>query len=231
MHNLIRDYYTESSLIDKFTSALPEDKFEVINKTPLLHIVYEGEDYYVMLRNVSYAGNPHPKHRFRAQMPQKDYLENYKKCSGTFLFMGYDAINDVYVLWNPHQQRARINLKKTVSLFCERGALEKASSKGIYRTMLSNGGLYIAFTVENLCDVLNHLSYFDTEEVNTKILQTQNTHLEEDIIKLIRKDKSTLEIISYCYNNYSHIYEDWQYVQWRTYIKSIFEKMSANCSD
>lgn len=231
MHNLIRNYYTESSLIDKFTSALPEDKFEVINKTPLLHIVYEGEDFYVMLRNVSYAGNPHPKHRFRAQMPQKDYLEDYKKCGGIFLFMGYDAINDVYVLWNPHQQRARINLKKTVSLFCERGALEKASCEGINRAMLSNGGLYVAFTVENLCDVLNHLSYFNTEDGNTKILQTHNTPLEEDIIKLIRNDKSTLEIISYCYNNYSHIYKDWQYIQWRTYIKSICEKITANPSD
>lgn len=231
MHNLIRNYYTESSLISKFISGLSVDQFEVINKSPLLHFVYEGEDYYVMLRNISYAGNPHPKHRFRAQMPQKDFLEQYKSCGGVFLFIGYDAVNDVYVLWNPYQQRSRINLKKTVSLFCERGALEKASLEGVNRTMLSNGGLYIAFTIEHLSDVLNHLSYFNTEDGNTKILQTHNTPLEEDIIKLIRNDKSTLEIISYCYNNYSHIYKDWQYIQWRTYIKSICEKITANPSD
>ena len=90
-----RNYYIESDLTYLFSSSLPEGEIDIISTNPLVHFTYEREDYYVMLRNVSYAGNPHPKHRFRAQMPQKDYLENYKNSDGIFMFMGYDSANDV----------------------------------------------------------------------------------------------------------------------------------------
>ena len=86
---------------------------------------------------------------------QKDYLENYKNSDGIFIFMGYDSVNDVYVLWNPSKQRSRINLRKSVSLFCELDVLEKVKT---------------FICLENLLDQL--IGHIFTRE-NQTIIQTE----------------------------------------------------------
>ena len=217
-----RNYYIESDLTYLFSSSLPEGEIDLISTNPLVHFTYEREDYYVMLRNVSYAGNPHPKHRFRAQMPQKDYLENYKNSDGIFMFMGYDSANDVYVLWNPAKQRSRINLRKSVSLFCELDVLEKAPYEGIIWGELSNGGMYVAFTIENIEKVLDELSRFDLEkeEVNTAKYSSPSD-LTEKIIRMLDAGHSKLEIITYCLENFSNQNPDWDYSRWRNHIIDI----------
>lgn len=217
-----RNYYIESDLTYLFSSSLPEGEIDIISTNPLVHFTYEREDYYVMLRNVSYAGNPHPKHRFRAQMPQKDYLENYKNSDGIFIFMGYDSVNDVYVLWNPSKQRSRINLRKSVSLFCELDVLEKASYEGLVWGELPSGGMYVAFTIENIGKVLDDLSHFDLEkeEVNAAKYSSQSDIIQK-IIRMLDTGESKLEIITYCLENFSSHYPDWDYSKWRNHIMNI----------
>lgn len=217
-----RNYYIESDLTYLFSSSLPEGEIDLISTNPLVHFTYEREDYYVMLRNVSYAGNPHPKHRFRAQMPQKDYLEHYKNSDGIFMFMGYDSTNDVYVLWNPAKQRARINLRKAVSLFCELDVLEKAQYEGVVWGELSNGGMYVVFTIENISKVLDDLSRFDLEK--EEVCSARNSSLSDitsQIIQMLDLGYSKLEIISYCLENFSTHNPNWDYSKWRNYIINI----------
>lgn len=217
-----RNYYIESDLISLFSSSLPEGEIDLISTKPLIHFIYEREDYYVMLRNVSYAGNPHPSHRYRAQMPQKDFLENYKNSDGVFMFMGYDSVNDVYVLWNPTKQRARINVRKSVSLFCELDVLEKASYEGMKWGELTGGGMYVAFTIENIEKVLENLSQFDLEKEDVSTTKYSSpSDITQKIIQMLDTGYSKLEIITYCLENFSVKYPDWDYTKWRNHIVEI----------
>ncbi len=216
-------HYTEKELIDIFITPLSEDIFDVVNINHIVHFTYKDEDYYVMLRSVSYAGNPHPIHRFRAQLPRRPYLETYKTNGGVFLFIGYDAEHNVYVMWNPYNLRPRLNEKDTVSLFCELSSIIKAQEEGLVWSKLPNGGLYVTFTSENLSSVLDSLSYFKTEvplpkHANDILLDSQ---LSQYIIRLGAKNMSRLEIIDRCMASYGHVHPDWSFLDWRKCITKI----------
>lgn len=216
-------HYTEKELIDIFTSSLTEELFEIRNTNHIVHIIYNDEDYYVMLRSVSYAGNPHPKHRFRAQLPRRPYLDAYKSNGGVFLFVGYDAAHNVYVMWNPHSLRSRLNEKVIVSLFCELSSITLAIEEGVVWSKLPNGGLYVSFTPENLSSVLDSLSYFKTEISLLK--RSKDTYLDsrltQYIISLGKKDLSRLEMIEQCMELYGNIHPEWSFMDWRNCITEI----------
>ena len=216
-------HYTEKELIDIFVSSLSEDLFEVVNTNHVVHIIYRDEDYYVMLRSVSYAGNPHPRHRFRAQLPRRPYLDMYKSNGGVFLFVGYDAGHDVYVLWNPYALRPRLNEKDTVSLFCELPSIIKAQEDNVVWSKLPNGGLYVSFTPDSLPSVLDSLSYFKTEIPIQKLSCEINfdSQLAQYIILLGKKDLSRLEIVGLCMEEYGNMHPEWSFLDWRKYIIEI----------
>lgn len=216
-------HYTEKELIDIFVSPLSEEIYEIANINHIVHFIYKDEDYYVMLRSVSYAGNPHPLHRFRAQLPRRSYLEAYKHNGGVFLFIGYVAEHNVYVLWNPYPLRPRLNEKDTVSLFCELDSIIKAKNEGLVWSKLPNGGLYVTFTPENLSSVLESLSYFKTEVPLPK--HTNDIHSESQLSKFIvnlsSKDLSRLEMVELCMEKYGSTHPEWSFLDWRKCITKV----------
>lgn len=216
-------HYTEKELIDIFVSTLSDDLFEVVDTNHIVHIIYRDEDYYVMLRSVSYAGNPHPHHRFRSQLPRRPFLDDYKSNGGIFLFLGYDANHNVYVMWNPLQIRSRLNEKETVSLFCELSSIIEAKEEGVKWSKLPNGGLYVSFTLNNLSSVLDTLSYFKTEIPLQKSIKEVdiNSQLSHYIIDLSKTNLSRLEIIGLCMETHGGLHPDWSFLDWRKYITMV----------
>ena len=211
--------YSGKQLAELLASELPQAGFDIRSIWELLHFTYGGEDFYCLLRAVSYAGNPHPLHKYRAQMPRRPYLENYKDNGGVFLFIGYDSIHNIYVIWNPYTLRPRINQKEIVSLFCDLDILENAQETGLCWGQLSNGGLYVAFTIERIREVLDNLSYFKTDVVSSPEDDVAN-NVTRFIIQKIREGYSTLDIVENCMNLFSKLYPDFDYLTWRNIIKS-----------
>lgn len=221
-------HYTEKELQSIFTTDLSEDKFEVLDVRHIVHLAYQGEDYYIMLRSVSHAGNPHPAHRFRAQLPRRPYLDAYKSNSGVFIFLGYVAAHDVYVMWNPFNLRPCLNEKESVSLFCELSTIERAQQEGFVWNKLPNGGLYVTFTPANFSSVLYELSYFKTEVTipsKNESISIQND-LDLFVKGLIAKDLSRLEMVELCMESFSHIHSDWSFLDWRKCVTKIIELSS-----
>ena len=71
------------------------------------HIIFNGVECYVYIKNLSYAylGNPDV---WRAQLTGVDVLNEIKESPAMFILLGYDSDNDVYATWNPHQVKQRI---------------------------------------------------------------------------------------------------------------------------
>ena len=209
--------YSGKQLAELFAADLAQQEFDVRSVGELVHFTYKGEDYYAFLRAISYAGNPHPKNRFRAQMPKRPYLEPYKNNGGVFLFAGYDQIRDVYVIWNPYTIRARINQKNTVSLFCDEEALNNTQEEGICWSKLPNGGLYVAFEIRQLSAVLDNLIYFQDETPSMPQIKT-SVDVISFIKTMIKDDCTTLEIIEACMDKFSTDFPEWDYLTWRSII-------------
>lgn len=211
--------YTRKHLAELFAFDLRQQEFDVCSVGELVHFTYRGEDFYAFLRAISYAGNPHPKSRFRAQMPKRPYLDTYKDNGGVFLFVGYDQTRDVYALWNPYTIRPRINQKDTVSLFCDEDALNSANDEGICWTKLPNGGLYVVFEIEKFSEVLDNLTYFQ-DEMAVPVQSEMYVDVVSFISSMIKDESSTLEIIEACMNNFANEFPNLDYLAWRTIIKS-----------
>lgn len=209
--------YSGKQLAELFAADLAQQEFDVRSIGELVHFTYKGEDYYAFLRAVSYAGNPHPKNRFRAQMPKRPYLESYKDNGGIFLFVGYDQSKDVYAIWNPYTIRPRINQKDTVSLFCEEEALYTAQEEGICWSKLPNGGLYVTFDIKQLSAVLDNLIYFQDETPTVSLTET-SVDVTSFINSMIKEDCSTLEIIGACMDKFATDFPEWDYLTWRSTI-------------
>lgn len=209
--------YSGKQLAELFAADLAQQEFDVRSIGELVHFTYKGEDYYAFLRAVSYAGNPHPKNRFRAQMPKRPYLESYKDNGGVFLFVGYDQSKDVYAIWNPYAIRPRINQKDTVSLFCEEEALNTAQEEGICWSKLPNGGLYVTFDIKQLSAVLDNLIYFQDETPTVSLTET-SVDVTSFINSMIKEDCSTLEIIEACMDKFATDFPEWDYLTWRSTI-------------
>ena len=209
--------YSGKQLAELFAADLAQIEFDVRSVGELVHFTYKGEDYYAFLRAISYAGNPHPKNRFRAQMPKRPYLESYKDNGGVFLFVGYDQAKDVYAIWNPYAIRPRINQKDTVSLFCDENALNTAREEGICWSKLPNGGLYVTFDIKQLSAVLDNLIYF--QDVTPAVRQTETSvDVTSFINSKIEEDCSTLEIIEACMDKFAADFPEWDYLTWRSTI-------------
>lgn len=209
--------YSGKQLAELFAVDLTQQEFDVRSVGELVHFTYKGEDYYAFLRAISYAGNPHPKNRFRAQMPKRPYLESYKNNGGVFLFVGYDQSKDVYAIWNPYAIRPRINQKDIVSLFCEEEALNTAQEEGICWSKLPNGGLYVVFDIKQLSAVLDNLIYFQDETPTVPQTET-SVNVTSFINSMIKEDCSTLEIIEACMDKFATDFPEWDYLTWRSTI-------------
>lgn len=212
------DHLSEYELIRQFISDVSSDEVRIVDTNHVVRMHYKEKEYNVLIRCVSYAGNPHPLHRFRAQLPKRDYLEQYRGEDDSFLFVGFDNTRGVYVCWNPWNVHPRLNLHSTVSLFCESQQLDDAIEKGIVKTTLPNGGKYIVVKKSQFKELLDNLNYFLGNE-NVVV----PTFADDDgIIKhLFHQGLTVLEIIEFMMNSPKNHHPEWDYPTWHNYITTL----------
>ena len=144
-----------------FIESLEEcDSFRIIDGLNPFHIMLNGKELYIYIKNLSpaYFSNPDV---WRVQLPKKEEFDTIKEGEIDFVLLGYDADNDVYTTWHPKWTKQRLNNGESVS-FYSRLSLQKevASSQDIKRLSLNNDGEVIAFPREHLEFILSNLKTF-----------------------------------------------------------------------
>lgn len=129
------------SLQQIFIESLKDcDSFKIIDGLNPFHIMLNGKELYIYIKNLSpaYFSNPDV---WRVQLPKKDEFETIKNGPIDFVLLGYDADNDVYTIWHPKWAKQRLNNGESVS-FYSRLSLQKeaASTQAIKRLSLNNEG-------------------------------------------------------------------------------------------
>lgn len=124
------------------------------------HIIFNGVECYVFIKNLSYAylGNPDV---WRAQLTGVDVLNEIKESPAMFILLGYDSDNDVYATWNPHQVKQRIGTASSPSLYSRLSLQQEVGRTGEIKSMVLNNDLEVlVFPNGRLVDVLSNLDQF-----------------------------------------------------------------------
>lgn len=124
------------------------------------HIIFNGVECYVYIKNLSYAylGNPDV---WRAQLTGVDVLNEIKESPAMFILLGYDSDNDVYATWNPHQVKQRIGMASSPSLYSRLSLQQEVGRTGEIKSMVLNNDLEVlVFPNGRLVDVLSNLDQF-----------------------------------------------------------------------
>ena len=124
------------------------------------HIIFNGVECYVYIKNLSYAylGNPDV---WRAQLTGVDILNEIKESPAMFILLGYDSDNDVYATWNPRQVKQRIGTASSPSLYSRLSLQQEVGRTGEIKSMTLNNDLKVlVFPYDRLVDVLSNLEQF-----------------------------------------------------------------------
>ena len=164
------------------------------------HIIFNGVECYVYIKNLSYAylGNPDV---WRAQLTGVDVLNEIKESPAMFILLGYDSDNDVYATWNPHQVKQRIGTASSPSLYSRLSLQQEVGRTGEIKSMVLNNDLEVlVFPNGRLVDVLSNLDQFfpDTSdyvamgskrrsEANTAYKELTNTKKLDEYAKFLLK--------------------------------------------
>ena len=144
-----------------FIESLEEcDSFRIIDGLNPFHIMLNGKEIYIYIKNLSpaYFSNPDV---WRVQLPKKEEFDTIKEGEIDFVLLGYDANNDVYTTWHPKWTKQRLNNGESVSFYSRLSLQnEVASSQDIKRLSLNNDGEVIAFPREHLEFILSNLKTF-----------------------------------------------------------------------
>lgn len=152
-------------LLSEALQESPKCHGQIMGNNPM-YVMYGGELIYVYIKNLTPAqlSNDNPD-IWRAQLSSHKDFEDVLKSDYLFIFLGYDAENDVYATWNPYWTKQRLNNANNVSFYSRYSAQKEASeNQEIISLDLNNNGKVVIFPRDMLTDYLDNMSdWFDKE--------------------------------------------------------------------
>ncbi len=124
------------------------------------HVKLNNVEYYVYVKNLSPAYF-HNKDVSRAQLTDIESLHEIKKSDAIFIFLGYDAENDVYATWNPYMVKQRIGTAASPSLYSRFSWQHEAALKSEFiKNKLKNDCIVLLFPRKLILQYMANIDMF-----------------------------------------------------------------------
>lgn len=136
------------------------DNFIHISGVQPFLMSFDAIKYYVYVKNISSAYFSDRDNTTRAQLPVKSEFDLIKKSSHPFVFLGYDGVNDVFVCWNYHIAKERLNVGKSVSFYSRTFFQSEVKEGDFARRNLKNGDSPVFFKRSSLIDFFKKIDTF-----------------------------------------------------------------------
>ena len=241
-----KSYPRSYELAQKFTDTIKSySGFKLLSepKATVCHISIDGEEYYLFFKCVSPEGGPHPIEHQRSQLPQRPEFDSVKASNIPFLFLGYDLENDVYVCWEPHKVKNRLNKKSYVSFYSRLSIQQSVKEGEIREECLSNGDKFVLFKRQDIISffqmITQHFPEMQNEKEDDTPMQENGNKPKEDVLGKLSNvhndasvkmlidsmdDSSKLSIVSACMNQFGDYYVKMSLNEWfkivSTYLDS-----------
>ncbi|MBX9888425.1 MAG: hypothetical protein K2Y30_10880 [Flavobacteriaceae bacterium] len=134
--------------------------FIYINGTQPFLMSFQGQKFYVYVKNISSAYFSDRDKTTRAQLPIKKEFNSIKSSPYPFIFLGYDGIHDVFVCWNYHIAKERLNIGKSVSFYSRTFFQSEVKEGEFIRKELKNGDLPVLFKRSFLIEFFKKIDLF-----------------------------------------------------------------------
>lgn len=141
-------------VIDKSTD------FSYISGNQPFFMSFRNQKYYVYVKNVSSAYFSDRDKTTRAQLPIKPAFDSIKSSPYPFIFLGYDGLNDVFICWNYHIAKERLNVGKSVSFYSRTFFQSEVKEGEFIRRKLKNGDVPVLFKRSNLIEFFKKIDTF-----------------------------------------------------------------------
>lgn len=213
------------------------DNFHFISGLQPFKIQFKSKDYFVYIKTISSAYFKTRPDVNRAQLPLREDFNYIKKSNIPFIFLGYDPTYDVYVCWNYHIVKRRLNVQANVSFYSRQSWLGQVQEETFLRKQLKNGEDTILFKRKNIVSFFNQInSFFEekTNEVKNEMEDKENLPSELKVYKitdpvLLNKLRPlltgsilhTLEAIQVVQDFYGDKYPNMTYRDWSNLVKGL----------
>lgn len=125
------------------------------------HFLFNGIEFYAYIKNLSSAHFKGSVDIWRAQLTYVRGLDEVKFSDATFIFLGYDAVNNVYATWNPFKAKQRIGTASSPSFYSRFSLQQEANSSHTFqKKVLSNNFEVLVFATELLPEYLVNIDKF-----------------------------------------------------------------------
>lgn len=209
-------------------------------------ISLSNEKFYVLLKSVSSACFKNRPDITRVQLHFNQSFEKIIKAKIPFIILGYDAVNDVFVNWNPDEVKERLNAKRVISLYSRQSIQDSVKGKNFKEGTLTNGGKIIAFKRNLLLDFFRDWkNIFDFEETNTvvkkptnhedekvnndpnKITEITDKEVINQMLPLLKGNR-VLEAATLCHKHYSAKYKGMKIKDWLDIANDMYKSIGKN---
>jgi hypothetical protein len=168
-------------------------KFSYINGTQPFFMSFEGQKFYVYVKNISSAYFSDRDKTTRAQLPIKKEFNLIKLSPYPFIFLGYDGIHDVFVCWNFHIAKERLNVGKSVSFYSRTFFQSDVKEGELVRKKLKNGDLPVLFKRSALIEFFTKIDTFFPNDITSEFNYLEgisNINHEENFKKYLKHKKN-----------------------------------------
>lgn len=200
-------------------------------------IRFNSNDYFVYIKTISSAYFKNRPDVNRAQLPLREDFNYIKKSNIPFIFLGYDPTNDVYVCWNYHIAKRRLNVQANVSFYSRQSWLSQVEEDSFLRKKLKNGEDTILFKRRNVVTFFEQINSFFEEKMDEPKGDAEDKKDHSSGLKLykitdpvlLKKLKPlltgnilhTLEAIQVVQDFYGDNYPNMSYRDWSNLIKNL----------
>lgn len=224
-------------LLDLFLEKIKNcADFEFLEGIQPFKIRFSNKIYYVYIKNISSAYFTNRPDVTRAQLPKREDFDSIKKSEIPFIFLGYDSENDIYVCWNFHIAKKRLNEKDSVSFYSRYSIQNSVREEIFYRKELSNGDNLVLFKRELIEKFFENIDSFFDEDSNLKENNTIDYKNDKKITEikneaLLKKLKPlltgevvhSLEAIKLVQEFYGSKYPVMTYKDWSALVRNIMK--------
>lgn len=211
------------------------NNFHFVSGLQPFKIQFKSKDYFVYIKTISSAYFKDRPDVNRAQLPLREDFNYIKKSNIPFVFLGYDPTNDVYVCWNYHIAKRRLNVQANVSFYSRQSWLSQVQEDVFLKKKLKNGEDTILFKRKNIVDFFNQIDSFFEENENdlteeskesaaseSKIYKIEDPILLEKLRPLLTGSiLHTLEAIQIVQDYYGEKYSNMSYRDWSNLVKGL----------
>jgi hypothetical protein len=169
------------------------NEFKYINGTQPFFMSFNNQKYHIYVKNISSAYFSDRDKTTRAQLPIKQEFDSIKSSPYPFIFLGYDGIYDVFVCWNYHIAKERLNVGKSVSFYSRTFFQSEVNEGEFVRKRLKNGDLPVLFKRSYLIEFFKKIDTFFSNDLSSNFYFTSevigNYNYETEFINYLRISK------------------------------------------